>query len=66
MKLKVDMLIPMKHNVEDIESYETKNSGCWVLWNIKKRMWSPIKHKVEDVESYETKNRGHLVLWNIK
>jgi len=33
----------MKHEGEDIESYE----------NIKQRTLSPVKHKGEDVESFE-------------
>ena len=53
----------MKQKIEDVESYETKNKGHWVLWN-KKRALSPMKVKTEDVESYESWSKGRWVLWN--
>ena len=53
----------MKHKIENVESYETKNRGRLFLWNINQRTLIPMKLKIEDVESYEIKNRGLWVLW---
>ena len=52
----------MKHKAKDVESYESKNRGYWVLRNIKQRTMSHMKYKAEDIESHETKNGGRWVL----
>ena len=44
----------MKLKTEDVEYYETKNKGRWVLWNGKKKALSLRKVKIEGIESYET------------
>ena len=51
------MLSPIKHKAKDVEYYETKSIGCWVLWNLKQENVESYETKTKDVESYKKKQR---------